>query len=417
MRWPQVIVPLRHRDFRLLWTGQTVSSFGNAVRSVALPFQLLALGASPLQLGIAVGINTATSVAFLLLGGAVADRFPRRVLILASDLLGGCVVAVIAGLSAAGQLRIEHVYLAAVGLGAADAFQSPAYSAIIADLVPASILRAGNAARLLGRSLARIVGPTVGGLVVALAGPAPAFGIDALTFLFSFATLLLANPPRRANTAQASILREIRQGFAYVFSLPWLWTTNLYFMLVNVAYAGHSGVMTPLLVRDDLGGGAETYGTITAAYGVGTIVASFVVAQLILRHPGRPMFAFELLAGLSVLAIGLVPTLPAVVALMALVGVGLSSSTVIWQAMLQRHVPERMLGRVSSIDLLGNSVINPIAPIAAAALVGSIGPAGTFVVAGAYAIAFASVGLVASPLLRIEESGGEEKIIDSARLG
>ena len=416
MRWPQVIVPLRHRDFRLLWTGQTVSSFGNAVRSVALPFQLLALGASPLQLGVAVGINTATSVAFLLLGGAVADRFPRRVLILASDLLGGCVVAVIALLSAAGQLRVEHVYIAAVGLGAADAFQSPAYSAIIADLVPANILRGGNAARLLGRSLARIVGPTVGGLVVALAGPAPAFGIDALTFLFSFATLLLANPPRRAITAQASILREIRQGFAYVFSLPWLWTTNLYFMLVNVAYAGQSGVMTPLLVRDDLGGGAEMYGTITAAYGVGTIVASFVVAQLILRHPGRPMFAFELLAGLSVLAIGLVPTLPAVVALMALVGVGLSSSTVIWQAMLQRHVPERMLGRVSSIDLLGNSVINPIAPIAAAALVGSIGPAGTFVVAGAYAIAFALVGLVASPLLRIEESGGEG-IIESARLG
>ena len=413
MRWPQVIVPLRHRDFRLLWTGQTVSSFGNAVRSVALPFQLLALGASPLQLGVAVGINTATSVAFLLLGGAVADRFPRRVLILASDLLGGCVVAVIALLSAAGQLRIEHVYVAALGLGAADAFQSPAYSAIIADLVPANILRAGNAARLLGRSLARIVGPTVGGLVVALAGPAPAFGIDALTFLFSFATLLLANPPRRANAAQASIVREIRQGFAYVFSLPWLWTTNLYFMLVNVAYAGQSGVMTPLLVRDDLGGGAEMYGTITAAYGVGTIVASFVVAQLVLRRPGRPMFAFELLAGLSVLAIGLVPILPAVVVLMALVGVGLSSSTVIWQAMLQRHVPERMLGRVSSIDLLGNSVINPIAPIAAAALVGSIGPAGTFVVAGVYAIAFASVGLVASPLVRIEESRGGE-VIESA---
>jgi MFS family permease len=404
VRWPQVIVPLRHRNFRLLWTGQTVSSFGNAVRSVALPFQLLALGASPLQLGIAVAINTATSVAFLLLGGAVADRFPRRALILASDLLGGCVVAIIALLSATGQLRIEHVYVAAVGLGAADAFQSPAYSAIIADLVPATILRAGNAARLLGRSLARIAGPTVGGLVVALAGPAPAFAIDALTFLFSFATLLLANPPRRANASRTSILSEIRQGFAYVFSVPWLWTTNLYFMLVNVAYAGQSGVITPLLVRDELGGGAEMYGTITAAYGVGTIVASVLVAQLVLRRPGRPMFAFELLAGLAALAIGLAPFLPAVVVLMALIGVGLSSSTVIWQALLQRHVPERMLGRVSSIDLLGNSLINPIAPLAAAALVGSIGPANTFVVAGSYAVAFASVGLIVSPLLRLDES-------------
>lgn len=184
MRAPAVLASLRHRDFRLLWTGQTVSSFGNAVRNVALPFQLLALGASPGQLGIAVGLNTATSVAFLLLGGAIADRLPRRTLILASDLLGGVVVAILALLSAASELRIEHVYVAAVALGMADAFMSPAYNAIIADLVPASILRAGNATRLLGRSLARIVGPTVGGLAVALAGPAVAFGIDALTFLF-----------------------------------------------------------------------------------------------------------------------------------------------------------------------------------------------------------------------------------------
>jgi MFS family permease len=407
MAVPQVLDPLRHRDFRLLWMGQTVSSFGNAITSVALPFQLLALGASPLQLGIAVGIETATSVAFLLLGGAIADRLPRRTLILASDVVGACVVAVVALLSASGQLRIEHIYVAAVALGAADAFLSPAYNAIIADLVPAKILRAGNAARLLGRSLARIAGPTVGGLVVALAGPAPAFGVDALTFLFSFGTLLLADPARRAASPSASIVREIRDGFGYVFSVRWLWTTTIYFMLVNVAFAGQSGVMTPLLVRDTLGGDARTYGIISAAYGVGTITASIGIAQLVSRRPGRVLYAFEVLAAVCVVAIGLVPVLPVVVVSMALTGVGLSSSTVIWQALLQRHVPRRMLGRVSSIDLLGNSVINPIAPIAAAALVGLAGPPGTFLVAGVYALTLASIGFTASPLVRITESTPE----------
>ena len=404
MRWPQILVPLRHRDFRLLWTGQTVSSFGNYVRSVALPFQLLALGASPLQLGIAVGISTATSVAFLLLGGAIADRIPRRTLIVASDLVGGCVVAALALLSAAGQLRIEHVYVAAAALGAAGAFLDPAYNAIVADLVPGDILRAGNAVRLLGRSAARIAGPTVGGLAVALAGPALAFGIDAVTFFFSVAMLLLARPPRRAPLPPASILREIRDGFGYVFSLPWLWTTTLYFMLVNVAFAGQSGVMTPLLVRDNLGGGAAIYGAISTAYGVGATVASVVVAQLATRRPGRLMFAFEVLACVSVLAIGLLPILPAVVLFMTLIGVGLASSTVIWQALLQRQVPDRMLGRVSSIDLLGNSLINPVGPIVAAALVETIGPAQTFVVAGGYALVLASIGLIASPLRHVEES-------------
>ena len=403
-RWPRLLRPLRHRDFRLLWTGQTVSSFGNNVQAVALPFQLLALGATPVQLGIAVAINTATSVAFLLVGGAIADRVPRRTLIVASDLFGGCVVAALALLSWSAQLRIEHVYVASFGLGAAQAFLRPAYNAIIADLVPGEILRASNAARLLGRSLARIAGPTVGGLAVALAGPALAFGINALTFLFSFATLLLADPPRRVPAPSASLVRDVREGFGYVFSLRWLWTTTLYFMAVNVALAGQAGVMTPLLVRDVLGGGAGTFGFITSAYGVGTILASIVVAQLVIRRPGRLMFAFEVLACASVIAIGLVPNVPAVAIFMALTGVGLASSTVIWEAMLQRHVPERMLGRVSSIDLLGNSLVNPVGPIVAAALVGSIGPAATFIVAGVYALALALFGLIASPLRHVEES-------------
>ena len=403
-RWPRLLVPLRHRDFRLLWTGQTVSSFGNSVQSVALPFQLLILGASPLQLGIAVAIGTVTSVAFLLLGGAIADRVPRRTLIIASDLVGGCVVALMALLSSAGLLRIEHVYAAAVALGAADAFLRPAYNAIIADLVPGDILRASNAARLLGRSLARIAGPTAGGLAVVLGGPALAFAINALTFFFSLGMLLLANPARRVQIASTSLLRDIREGFGYVFSVRWLWTTTLYFMLVNVAYAGQSGVMTPLLVRDVLQGNAETFGVIMSAYGVGTILASVAIAQLSIRRPGRLMFAFELLAGVAALAIGLVPLLPATAVFIALTGVGLASSTVIWEALLQRHVPERMLGRVSSIDLLGNSLINPIAPIAAAALVGSIGPSSTFVVAGGYAVVLASIGLIVSPLRHIDES-------------
>jgi len=159
VKLPAVLVPLRHRDFRLLLTGQTISSFGNSISNVAVPFQLLALGASPLQLGITIAIETATNVAFLLLGGAVADRIQRRTLILASDALAGSVLATVAALSISGALRVEHLYVAAAALGAAEAFLFPAFSAIIAELVPADILRAGNAARLLSRSAARIGRP------------------------------------------------------------------------------------------------------------------------------------------------------------------------------------------------------------------------------------------------------------------
>lgn len=399
-----MLAPLRHRDFQLLLTGQTVSSFGNSISNVAVPFQLLALGASPLQLGITVAIETVAAVAFLLLGGAVADRWQRRTLILASDAVAGAVVSILAVLSASGTLRIEHIYVAAVFLGAAEAFLSPAFNAIIAELVPPEILRAGNAARLLSRSAARIAGPTVGGLVVAFISPAAAFAIDALTFAFSFGTLLFARPDRRSIAPASSIVAEIREGFGYVFRYRWLWTTTAYFMLVNVAYAGQSGVMTPLLVRDTLGGDARVFGFVNSAYGVGTIVAGIVVAQLAMRRPGRVMFAFELLAALSVLAVGLSPTLPVLLGAMALMGVSLASSTVIWQSLLQRRVPAQVLGRVSSIDLLGNSVINPLAPLIAAALIGPIGPAGTFVAAGGYALALVIVAVIASPLRDMEDA-------------
>ena len=345
-----------------------------------------------------------TSIAFLLLGGAIADRVARRTLILASDLLGGFVVATVALLSATGQLRVEHMYVAAVGLGAADAFLSPAYSAIIPELVPADVLRAGNATRLLSRSVARIIGPTVGGLVVALISPAAAFGIDAVTFLFSFATLLLARPARRAGLPPGSVIRDIREGFGFVFSARWLWTTTIYFMFVNIAFAGQSGVMTPLLVRNTIGGDARMYGAISGAYGVGTIVASIWVAQLVTRRPGRVMFAFEILAAACVLAIGLVPVLPVVLVSFVLMGVALSSSTVIWEALLQRQIPPRMLGRVSSINLLGNSLINPVAPLVAAALIGAVGPASTFLIAGVYALVLVSIAVLASPLRNMEEA-------------
>ena len=404
MRLPAVIAPLRHRDFRLLLTGQTVSAFGNSISNVAVPFQLIALGASPLQLGIAIGLESATSVAFLLVGGAFADRLQRRTLILASDALGGVVVAILATLSATGQLRVEHVYVAAVALGAADAFLQPAFSAIVTELVPADILRAGNAARLIGRSSARILGPTVGGLVVALVSPAAAFALDGLTFAFSLGALLLAHPGRRTPAASLSIVGDVREGFRYVFSYRWLWTTTIYFMLVNVAFAGQSGVMTPLLVRDTLGGDARLFGFLNAAYGVGTVVAGIGVAQLVLRRPGRIMFAFEMLAALCVLAMGLAPVVPVVFVSMALMGAALGSSTVIWQSLLQRLVPAPLLGRVTSIDLLGNSVINPLAPLIAAGLIGFLGPPGTFLIAGVYAIVLVSIAVVGSPLRDLEEA-------------
>ena len=125
-RLPRILLPLRHRDFGLLLAGQTVSNFGNTFFLIALPFQLIALGATPLQLGIAVTMGGLSSLLFLLLGGAIADRASRRRIILTSDAVGALVTSVIAALALFGQLRVEHLYVAGLALGGTFAFRFPA---------------------------------------------------------------------------------------------------------------------------------------------------------------------------------------------------------------------------------------------------------------------------------------------------
>jgi MFS family permease len=192
---PRVLEPLRHRDFRLLWTGQTVSSLGNSLNFVAIPFQILALGGGAVELGLTAAIGSATTLVALLFSGAIVDRLPRRTVILTSDLASGFVVSIVALLGFAGALRIEHLYAASAIFGITSAFFGPAMTAIIPELVPPDILQAGNAVRGLSRQLGRLGGPVLGGVIVAVAGPPIAFALDAASFFLSFALLSFAASP------------------------------------------------------------------------------------------------------------------------------------------------------------------------------------------------------------------------------
>ena len=399
----RALSPLRHRDFRLLWFGQLVSVFGNSLYGVALPFQLLALGASPLQLGTVVSLSVFANVGFLLIGGALADRLPRRLLLLASDLAGALTVGLVAILSATGLLRIEHMYGAAVVLGAANALLDPAYTALVPDIVPPEALPAGSAARRVGRSIARITGPIAGGLLVSFASPAAAFGLDALTFVLSVATLLMLRVPNRSPATRQSLVREVGGGLRYVWSVSWLWPTTLYFMLVNIAYAGQYTVTMPLLVRDRLAGDASLYGVITAAMGVGGIIAALVLGGLRVHRPGRLLFSLELTSSVLFVLVGLLPIAPVVVLLVALNNACLAGSTIVWEALLQRHVPGAFIGRVASIDTFGNALINPLGPLVAATLVGLVGPASTLVISGTYATVLAAIGFMVAPVRHIAD--------------
>jgi MFS family permease len=398
VRLPAILVPLRHRDFRLLLVGQSVSSVGNFFFNIAAPFQLLALGATPVELGIAAFIQIGSTTVFLLLGGAIADRVSRRRLILANDALGGVVTAVIAVLAWTAQLRIEHIYVAEAVLGAAFAFLFPAYSAIVTELVPADQLTQGNAARSLGSALARTAGPLAAGLVLATSGAPLAFAVDALTFFFSFLLFTMSRATPKPEDVEVPLLRQVRDGISFVIATPWLWMALVAYTFLNLTYGGQRGVMTPIFVRDALLAGGGTFGIVIAAHGVGQIVGGIMVAQLPIRRPGVAMYVFEVLAGAATLAVGLFVWLPATLIAFTIMGVALSSSDTLFNAAIQRNVPGSMLGRVTSINFLVAGLFVPIAPVIAGVLVDAIGSAMTFVLAGAWAVALALVLLAVSPV-------------------
>ncbi len=402
MRLPRIVEPLRHRDFRLLWTGQTLTLLGSFVSNIAFPFQVLQLGGSAFELGAFVSAFTGASLVFLLIGGAVADRVPRRTLIVTTELASGVTVGSMAILGFAGALQMWHLYVAAACFGAASAFSVPALGAIIPELVPDEILVAGNAVQGLSRQSARVGGPIVGGLLVATAGPAAAFAFNAVTFFLSAGAVALTRARPLVSEARRSILGEIREGFAFVFSVQWLWVTIFGWALIVAAFIGAVAVALPLLVTTVLGGGAEMYGFISAAVGVGEALGATALAQVRVRRTGLVLYLFGTLSGIALLIYGLVPTVPGALVASALQGLSFACFGILWVTALQVHVPRRLLGRVTSVDYFGGTLLAPLAPIGAAFLAQSQGPAFVFVVAGAITVVLTLAALLLPSIRDLE---------------
>jgi len=404
MRMPAILEPLRHRDFRLLWIGQTSSRLGDSAYAVALPLQVLAIGGGPLELGIVFSLSSVSRIALLLVGGSVVDRLPRRRVLIATDVAEGLIVAAIAFLGFTGMLQVEHLYLTAILFGAFGAFFTPALSAIIPELVPEEILVSGNALRGFSRQAGLILGPVIAGVLIALSGPPAAFAFDAATFGFSLLALVfISSRPARAARQGSSLLVEIREGWSYTFSVPWLWITIFGFALINAAVVGPILIGLPVLVVDELKADQSVYGLLIAAIGVGEVVGAIVTAQIRRGRSGSVMYLYVVVEGVAVALFATLAPIPVLLVLAGVVGYGVMGFTILWESALQQHVPRELLGRVTSIDYFGAILIGPITPIVAALLVVAIGAPMLFLWGGLLAslLCLAAIALPSIRQLRI----------------
>ena len=222
----QLLSPLRHRDFRFLWTGMAVSLLGDGIFLVAVAWEAYVLWNAPAALSL-VGVGmTVPMLVFLLPGGVVADRFDRRLVMLGADAVRAVAVGVIAALALSSMLEFWHLVVLVGVYGIGTAFFTPAFDAIVPDLLPSAELPAANSLDQFVRPIGmRLVGPAIGGWLVAIDTGA-AFAVDAATFVVSMVMVLLMRPPARPwREATPPAFAAMAEGLRFVRSRVWLWGT------------------------------------------------------------------------------------------------------------------------------------------------------------------------------------------------
>lgn len=367
-----LLAPLRYRDFRVLWAGMTVSLVGDGVFLIAIAWESYVLWNAPAALSIVSIGMTVPTIVFLLLGGVVGDRYDRRRVMACADGLRAAAVGVLAALVLIDALHFWQLVALVAVYGAGTAFFTPAFEAIVPDLLPPEELPAANALDQFVRPIAlRLAGPVVGGGLLAVS-TGVAFAVDALSFAATFVAVLAIRPQSRAAEAHPSTAAALKEGLRFVRSRVWLWGTLLSAAVAYLVFLGPTEVLLPFVVKNQLHASAGTLGVVLAAGGVGAIgAAAFMGRQ---GHPRRDvtvMYATWTLATLAVAGYGLATAAWQLMLACLVFNALEAAGTIVWATIKQRHVPGPLLGRVSSLDWLLSIGLLPLsfaltAPVAAA---------------------------------------------------
>jgi MFS family permease len=403
--------PFARREFRLLFLARSTSFFGSAIAPVAIAFAVLDLTGSATDLGLVLAARVVPQILFMLVGGVWADRLPRNLVMVASDLVTGTTQATTAVLIITGSAELWHlIVLQAIG-GTAFSFFFPASTGLIPQTVEAPLLQQANAALRMALNAASISGAALGGFLVAAVGPGWALAIDAGTFFVSAGFLGAMRVARDERLQATNFLAELREGWHEFSSRTWLWVIVLAFGFLNAAETGAFNVLGPLVAREELGG-AGAYGGLPAAEAVGLVLGGLIALRF---RPARPLLVgCAAMAGLPPVLILLALGAPLPVLLIAalVMGIGIETFSVLWDTSLQQHVPQQALSRVSSYDALGSFVFIPLGQIAAGPTADLVGRDRALYLAAAI-VTVSILAMLATTDIRRLQAGAPAKTIAS----
>jgi MFS family permease len=359
-RLRSALAPLRHRDFRLLFFGRVVSFAGSAMAPVALAFAVLDLDGSPTDLGLVLSLAILPQVFFLLIGGVIADRLPRHLVMVASNLVAGVAQAIAAVLLISGRAEIWQLAVIALARALASSFFFPAQQGIVPQTVPNDDLQSANALLRLALNATNIGGAALGGLLVAAAGPGWAIAVDSLSYLLAAAILLPMHVRPPARMGDAGFIHELADGWREFRTRTWIWVVVLGFAFANGAESAGLNILGPVVAKESLGG-ASVWGVVLACTGIGLVTGSLIALRI---RPERPLYIGVLTTILlfpPLILLALEVPWPVLALSTLLMGIGVELFSVFWDTSLQAHVPNDVLSRVSAWDAIGSLVLIPAA--------------------------------------------------------
>ncbi|MAC79623.1 MAG: MFS transporter [Rhodobacteraceae bacterium] len=339
--------------FRRYFIGSVISVPGNWMQMTAQAWLVLDMTGSPMALAWVTTLQFLPIMLFSLLGGAVADRFPRRKLLMGTQVIGAIQAATLAAIVAMGAVQMWHILALASILGCITAIDQPVRQAFVADLVPLSALPNGIALGAMSMNIGRVLGPALGGLVLAASGPPAAFALNAVTFLVFAAALTRIRPdhiaphPARPKT---SLLADVREGLSFALTTP-----ALQVLLVATGFIGLFGqnfsTMVPLVAELIVHATKAQFGLLNSCLGIGSFLAALTLTRAGKPRPARILmagFAF----GLLLIAIARTETLWLSCALFLAVGFCAVVFSTSVQTSLQLLTPVHMRGRLASMVTL-----------------------------------------------------------------
>lgn len=364
------------RNFRLLWIGEGVSLLGDQFHFIALPWLVLQLTGDGVAIGTVMALAGLPRALFMLVGGALTDRFsPRRVMLLSNGVRMALALSM-ALLVLGDVMALWVIYLLALAFGLADAFFYPAQSSIIPRLVRRDQLQLANSITQGTAQISLFVGPVLAGTLIAvmsrgagaegsLTGIAAAFFINTITFLASVITLgAIRIEGEEANEGTGeSVWEAIAEGLRYVWRDTVLRTIFLLIGAANLLVAGPINVGIPLIANSRLEGGAAAYGVIMSAFGAGSLLG-ILAAGALPRPPARVLGSVLLLVwssmGLFLAPLGFLESTVVIAALMLAAGAANFYVVIIFTTWLQERSPEHMLGRVMSLLMFASIGLLPV---------------------------------------------------------